>query len=158
MIPSKRTRVNQHDSLRSPIVTAVRLFATHRIPYPTLPRQPHVRTSESGQVNAAACLNRGEIAEIGANFTQRQDEVALRDRSKEAASQAAGAGTGTEPWARNAVATGDKPGRPRLVKPPQLPVEDPTALGGRDEEDISLLEEFFVKVFVSSYAFRCGGV
>eukprot|EP00903_Cladosiphon_okamuranus_P007797 g7546.t1 len=39
------------------------------------------------EVNAAACLNRGEVAEVDAIFTQRQEEVALTDHAKESASQ-----------------------------------------------------------------------
>ena len=59
---------------------------------------------------------------------------------------AVGKDGGTGARARNEAAGGGRAGRSVLVKPPQLPVDDPTALGARDEEDISLLEEFFVKV------------
>lgn len=54
-------------------------------------------------------------------------------------------------WARDEATGGDRAGRTLLVKPPQLPVDDPTALGARDEEDISLLETFFVKVLVTTF-------
>lgn len=109
-------------------------------------------------MNASACLNRGELAELAANFTQRQEEVALREPPKEAASHVVGAGTGVGPPRAGSAATiGDKAGRPLLVKPPQLPVEDPTALGARDEDDIALLQEFFVKVLATSHALSCVG-
>lgn len=107
----------------------------------------------AGQINAGACLNGDEIAELAANFTQRRQEgVALRPpRPKEAAPPAEGEGTGAGTRASGEVAGGGgRAGRSLLVRPPQLPLEDPTALGARDEEDISLLEDFFVKVLVIS--------
>lgn len=111
------------------------------------------RYSPTGQINAAACLSSSDIAELAANFTQRQKEVALKPRPRETASPMAGGGTGAGPSAKSAETVGDRAGRSILVKPPQLPVDDPTALGARDEEDISLLEEFFVKVRVVRYVF-----
>ena len=89
-----------------------------------------------GQINAAACLNRGEVAELAENFARQPEQVDERRLSREAETvTATGKSLG-----------GDRAGLPLLVKPPQLPVEDPTALGPRDEEDISQLETFFIKV------------
>ncbi|CAM9309198.1 unnamed protein product, partial [Ectocarpus fasciculatus] len=87
------------------------------------------------EINAAASLNRDEVAQVAERFAQHARLVGEKLPSKEAVDQSAG----TE-------VSGAKVGRSPLVRPPQLPVEDPMALGERDEEDISQLEAFFIKL------------
>lgn len=92
-----------------------------------------------------------ETAELANTFTQQPEE---------AVSSPTGTGTGLEPEAGTEIdmdvmgmmgGTGAR--RPLLVRPPQLPVDDLTVLGTRDEDDISLLEEFFIDVIMcATYA------
>lgn len=91
--------------------------------------------SHGVQINAAASLNREEVAKIAERFAQHARLVGVELQSKEVVDQPAGS-----------EGNGAKVGRSLLVRPPQLPVEDPMALGERDEDDISKLEAFLIKV------------
>ncbi|CAM9252372.1 unnamed protein product [Ectocarpus sp. 12 AP-2014] len=87
------------------------------------------------EINAAASLNRDEVDKVAEHFSQHARFGGVELPSKEAVDQSA-----------LLEASGTKAGRSLLVRPPQLPVEDPMALGERDEEDISQLEAFIVKL------------
>ncbi|CAM9600817.1 unnamed protein product, partial [Ectocarpus sp. 12 AP-2014] len=87
------------------------------------------------EINAAASLNRDEVAKVAEHFSQHARLGGVELPSKEAVDQSA-----------RMEASGVIAGRSLLVRPPQLPVEDPVALGERDEEDISQLEAFIVKL------------
>ncbi|CAM9243711.1 unnamed protein product [Ectocarpus sp. 4 AP-2014] len=87
------------------------------------------------EINATASLNRDEVAEVAEHFSQHARLGGAELPSKEAVDQSA-----------RMEASGDKVGRSLLVRPPQLPVEDPMALGEIDEEDISQLEAFIIKL------------
>lgn len=56
------------------------------------------------------------------------------------------AGTGMQMGMMGKMGGGARARRPLLVWPPQLPVDDLTVLGTWDEEDVSQMQEFFIKV------------
>ncbi|CAM9145767.1 unnamed protein product [Ectocarpus sp. 8 AP-2014] len=87
------------------------------------------------EINAAASLNRDEVAKVAEHFSQHERLGGVELPSKEAVDQSA-----------RMEASGAKAGRSLLVQPPQLPVEDPMALGERDEEDIAQLEAFIIRL------------
>ncbi|CAM9540792.1 unnamed protein product [Scytosiphon promiscuus] len=85
------------------------------------------------EVNAAASLNRADVDEIAETFASESRLPAQRPL------------TDTLP-PMGGLAADKGGGRSLLVRPPQLPVESPLALGERDEEDVSQLEAFLVKL------------
>lgn len=87
----------------------------------------------NGQVNAAASLNGTELDEIARTFAL-EPRLRAQTHLKETLSPTGG------------MAIDKRGGRSLLVRPPQLPVEDPMALREWDEEDISQLEAFLIKV------------
>ncbi|CAM9100725.1 unnamed protein product, partial [Hapterophycus canaliculatus] len=84
------------------------------------------------ELNAAASLSEIELNEIAESFT-----LETRRRTQTPFKEA------LPPTERMTIRKRGR--RPLLVRPPQLPMDDPTTLGERDEEDVSQLGAFLIK-------------